>query len=208
MPKAANCGAINDFPNATAQSWGSEDFSGGISVFGSGIQRDSTTTASLHVTGMVAGYGNGFNLWLTWCSTFAAYTGITFTLSGTTTDAMTPNTLSFELQTNSNYPWQPFVTGQKGACTAVDAIDAWSVCISPATTIMLSASATFVPWAQMTGGSPVTWNAAQSPAELVGIQWQFPWSEGRQPYLIDVTLDDVLFTGGTGPTTACPPFMQ
>jgi hypothetical protein len=157
---------------------------------------------------MVAGYGAGFNLWLTGCSSFTAYTGITFTLSGTTTDAMTPNSLSFELQTNANYPWQPFPIGQKGACTAPDPANAWSMCISPSTSIMLSPAPTFVPWAQMAGGAPVAWNASRSPAEIVGIQWQFPWSEGRQPYLIDVTLDNVLFTGGTGPTTPCPPFMQ
>jgi hypothetical protein len=209
MPKAANCGVISDFSNVTAQTWGSGDFSGGVSVFGD-IRRDAATVTSLHVTGEVAGFGRGFVVWLTWCSTLTAYAGITFTLSGTTTDAVDPNTMDFAIQTNSNYPWQPFVATntEKGACTVGDVLDVWSMCIAASTSVVLSASPTFVPWAQLSGGMPVAWNASLSPAEIVGLQWQFPWSEGRERYQIDVTLDDVTFTGGVGPTTVCPPYVQ
>jgi hypothetical protein len=62
-------------------------------------------------------------------------------------------------------------------------------------------------WAQVMGGMPTAWDAMASPREVVGIQWQFPWSEGRMAYAVDVTLDNVAFVGGTGPATACPPYM-
>lgn len=205
MPKVANCGAINDFPSSSMQSWGSGDFSGGFSVFGTGIQREATT-ANIHITGMVSGYGRGFNMWFASCSTLAAYAGITFTLSGTTADAMTPNAMSFEIQTNANYPWQPYPSEHKGACTANTGSDPFAVCRPSITSLMLAASVTFVSWAQMTGGSPVPWSASLSPAEIVGLQWQFPWSEGRKAYAVDVTLDNLRFTGGTGPTTVCSTF--
>jgi hypothetical protein len=205
MPKVANCNQINDFSTSSAQSWGMGDFSGGVSVFGAGIMRDTDTTR-LHITGMVMGYGHGFNLWITYCSDLSAYTGVQFTLSGTTADAMMMNTIDFQLQTNSNYPWQPRPMDSKGACTAPEGVDPWGMCISPGINVPLAASPTAVTWAQMMGGMPTMWAAATSPKEIVGIQWQFPWSEGRTAYAVDVTLDNVSFTGGTA--TVCPPYMM
>jgi hypothetical protein len=205
MPKTANCGSIGDFPMASAQTWGMGDFSGGVSVFGAGIMRDAATT-NLHITGMVSGYGHGFNLWISQCSTFAAYTGITFTISGTTGD-MPANMINFELQTNSDYPWQPRPQDNKGFCTAPEGMDPWGMCIAPSLAVMLGTMPNEVTWAEMMGGMPTMWSMATSPAELVGIQWQFPWASGKTAYPVDVTLDDVKFTGGTGPTTACPAYM-
>jgi hypothetical protein len=205
----ANCGVISDFPATTAQTFGNAMFSGGVSVFGDGIMRDMANTTGLHVTGMVAGYGRGFNIWFSLCSTLQAYGGVEFIVSGTTADAMAMNTIEFQAQTNSDYPWQPFVStnGVKGACTAPDPMNAWSVCIAPGKApITLGTAPQQVMWADITGGMPTAWTAAMSPSELVGIQWQFPWSEGRAAYAVDVTLDDVKFIGGTGPTTACPPY--
>jgi hypothetical protein len=205
-----NCGQIGDFSTATAQSFGNSMFSGGVSVFGAGITRDMNDTTKLHITGMVTGYGHGFNIWLTACSTFEAYTGITFTISGTTGD--TPmNTIDFQLQSNTDYPWQPRPMDNKGACTAPMGMDPYGVCIAPTLNVMLSPTATPMPqtvtWAMMMGGTPTAWSATDSPKEIVGIQWQFPWGSGKTMYAVDVTLDDVKFSGGTGPTTACPPYM-
>jgi hypothetical protein len=154
---------------------------------------------------MVAGYGHGFNLWFTSCSTLSAYTGIAFTLTGTTTDATAPHTMSFHIQTNANYPWQPRPQEGKGACTVASGMDPFSACIPPSMPIVLSNLPNLVSWSEMMGGSPVPWHAVMSPFEVVGLQWQFPWSEGRQSYSVDVTLDDVRFIGGSGPMTACPP---
>jgi hypothetical protein len=206
-PKLGTCGVIDDLSDALTRSWSSGELVVGFGIFGTGIQHDAAT-ASLHITGEVGGYGSGFNLWFDSCATLAAYAGITFALSGTTADALAPNTMSFEIQTNANYPWQSNPSDAKGACTGATVFEVLSMCRPSTTSIALSASPTFVPWAQMTGGSPVVWNASQSPAEIVGLQWQFPWSEGRQPYWVDVTLDNVRFTGGTGPTTVCPRSMQ
>jgi hypothetical protein len=208
-PQVANCGAVSDFPIASGQTFGNMMFSGGMSVFGDGITRDMMNTGGLHVTGMVSGYGRGFNIWFSLCSSLQMYGGVEFIVSGTTTDAMAMNTIEFQAQTNTNYPWQPFVAsnGVKGACTAPDPAMAWNMCIAPGKTgIVLGATAQQVMWADVSGGGPAMWNPAMSPSELVGLQWQFPWSEGRAAYMVDVTLDDVKFIGGTGPTTACPAY--
>ena len=204
MPKVANCGAINSFASSFSASWGSGDFTGGVSVFGAGVTRDMTTS-NLHVTGTVAGYGEGFNLWFTSCSTLAAYTGVAFTLTGMTTDATAPNTMIFHIQTNADYPWQVRPADRKGACTAASAVEAFSLCIPPSMPTQLSNLPNLVSWSEMMGGSPTVWHPVMSPFEVVGLQWQFPWSAGRQAYSVDVTLDDVRFIGGTGPKTACPP---
>ncbi len=203
-PTPATCGQINDFSTLTAASWGSGDFTGGVSVFGSGVTRD-TTASALHVTGTVTGYGHGFTLWFSRCSSLAAYTGITFTLSGTTASATRSNTMDLQLQTNADYPWQPRPMDLKGGCTAATVADALALCVAPGLGgIVLAASPQLVTWAEIMGGMPTAWHVSMSPAELLGIQWLFPWSTEFQPYAVDVTLDNVRFTGGTGPTTECP----
>ena len=205
----ANCGVIADFPMGSAQAFGNSDFSGGISVFG-GLTRDTAVTDAMHITGMVDNYGKGFNIWFTYCSNLSAYGGIEFKVTGTTGHATAPNTIEFQAQTNADYPWQPFVAdmGVKGACTAPEGTDPWSVCQAPTKgAIMLGTTPVQVMWADLMGGMPTAWAAATGPAELVGIQWQFPWASGATAYPVDVTLDDVKFIGGTGPTSACPPYM-
>lgn len=193
----ATCNVITDFAPDPAQ-WGSGDFHGGVSLFGEGIMRDPTTT-ELHVTGMVAGYGRGFNLWFTYCSDLSAYTGVSFIAKGTAgmpTATDMPNIIQFQLQTNSDYPWEPFpVANMKGGCTAPAGMDPWGSCLAPSINVTLGDAPQAVTWAMMMGGSPVMWDAAASPKELVGIQFQFPWKEGAMPYAIDVTLDDVKLTG-------------
>ena len=206
MPKTATCGQINDFTTASP-AFGGPDFSGGVSVFGAGITRDASTTA-LHITGMVTGYGHGFNIWFSYCSTLAAYTGITFTISGTTAATAMPNTIDFQIQTNTDYPWQPRPQDMKGGCTAPDPTMAYSVCIAPTLNVPLGAAPQTVTWAQMMGGTPTAWSPTMSPSEVIGLQWQFPWSSTATAYAVDITLDNIQFTGGTGPTTACPPYMS
>ncbi|MGC4094214.1 MAG: hypothetical protein QM756_41155 [Polyangiaceae bacterium] len=98
---AATCNSIGDFPTTTGQVWGMGDFTGGISVFGSGLMRDTTTTA-LHITGMVTNYGYGFNLWFTNCSKLSPSTGISFKIgrtasSGTSDRLPAPNQLHLSL---------------------------------------------------------------------------------------------------------------
>jgi hypothetical protein len=206
----ATCNAITDFAVPPGE-FGSGDFHGGASVFGAGVMRDMTTT-ELHVTGMVTDYGHGFNLWFAFCSDISAFTGVSFVVKGTAgmpTPTDMPNIVQFQLQTNSNYPWQPFAMetppGIKGACTAPAGMDPWGVCLAPSINVTLGEAAQMVPWAMMMGGMPTAWDPVASPKEIVGIQFQFPWKTGAMPYAVDVILDDVKLIGAAA-ETVCPPF--
>lgn len=202
--KAATCAVVTDFPKADVQVFGKGDFGGGFSVFGAGLMLDTTTTDALHVTGTVNNYGHGFNIWFNVCSSLAGFTGVSFKLGGT---AGTDNLINFEFQTNSNYPWQPRPMDKKGACTATDAENPWNECVPPAKNgIMIPATPAEVTitWADLTGGAPVAWDPTTGPNEVVGIQFQFPWSGTATEYTVDVTLDDVTFTGNAAVTEACP----
>lgn len=122
--------------------------------------------------------------------------------------------IDFQVQTNSNYPWQPFQddpNNKKGACTIPDDDfqankDAvWSACV-PSSKDGIPVSATPTPVSitfatDLKGGKPNPWSEA-SIHEIVGLQWQFPWSKGND-YEIDVTVDDVTFISATQ-TADCP----
>ncbi len=195
----AECNMITDFPVAPGQ-WGLGDFHGGVSVFGTGLTRmEETDTTKLHVAGTVAGYGRGFNLWISYCSSLTAFTGITFTASGTSASATAMNMIDFQLQTNSTYPWEVAPADMKGGCTAPTGMDPWSVCLAPTLSVPLGDAPQTVTWAQMMGGAPAAWDATVSPGEIIGIQWQFPWAEGAVEYAVDVTIDDVKFEGAAMP---------
>jgi hypothetical protein len=74
-------------------------------------------------------------------------------------------------------------------------MDPWGLCLAPTYNVTLGDAAQAVTWAMMMGGAPVAWDPVASPKEIVGIQFQFPWKDGAMPYAVDVTLDDVKFTG-------------
>jgi hypothetical protein len=156
-------------------------------------------TDSIHVTGMVTGYGHGFGLFLTTCSDLSAFQGVTFTLSGMAGDG---NMVEFQVQTNSDFPWECTDCGDKGACTSTTPTNPFETCVAPTIMVPTSDTPTMVTWAEMGGGMPVPWNPAMSPTEVVGIQWQFPWSAAAMPYTVDVVLDDVSFIGGTDASCA------
>ena len=155
---------------------------------------------ALHVTGQVSGY-SGFLIWFTRCTDLSAYAGISFMLSGAVGAAgIYVNTLDFMLPTNSTFPWQTVenTSRQLGGCTAVDASNPWSSCVFPSLNIAVPAPPTVVEvrWVDMIGGLPTQWDARFSPRELMGIQWQFPWSSSFAPYAVDVMVDDIRFIGG------------
>jgi hypothetical protein len=207
----ATCNAITDFVVAPAE-WGIGDFHGGVSVFGEGVMRDPATDA-LHITGMVGGYGRGFNLWFAFCSDLSAFTGVSFVARGTAgmpTATDLPNIIQFQLQSNSDYPWEPFAMatppGIKGGCTAPAMMDPWGYCQAPTYNATLGDAAQAVTWAMMAGGAPVPWDAVNSPKEIVGIQFQFPWKEMGVAYPVDVTIDDIKFTGAATETN-CGTYM-
>jgi hypothetical protein len=179
-------------------SWGSGMFTGGITVFGTGLTRDATTTDGIHVTGMVSGYGFGFGLYFSTCSDLSKYTGVSFKVKGTTdTTAM----LQFQLETNTDYPWQPRPTDMKGGCTATGTTDPYSICIAPSKLVGVTATATtvMVAFADLAGGMPTAGAPASDLKGIVGMQWALPWSGVTEmAYAADVTVSDVTLIGGTG----------
>lgn len=204
--KLANCDTFTEFSTSGAQSWGSGDFAGGVTVFPSGnamFSRD-TSTDGIHVTGTVSGYGFGFGLWANYCSDLSAYDGVAFNISGTTGTTPTANQINFEIQVNSDYPWNFSPADKKGACTGTDPMNPFGSCISPSIPVEVGTGSEIeVLWADMMGGTPTAWNAETMPKEVIGIQFQFPWSETAEPYDVDVTLEDLRFIGGNG--TSCSP---
>jgi hypothetical protein len=216
--KIASCNFITEFSTATAASFGSGDFTGGITVFGSTATTattpayarvDTDDTGAIHVTGTVTGYGFGFGLWFAACSDLSAFTGVEFTMGGTTTHATKPNAVELQVQTNSDYPWEAAPMDKKGGCTATDKENVWGSCIAPKEEVAITETPAAIPvlWAAVgadagSEGTPVPWSPTMSPSEVIGIQWQFPWSETAMPYEVDVTLESIRLTGGD--EEACP----
>lgn len=188
---SATCDSYTEFSTSTAASWGSGSFTGGVTVFGD-IMRDMSTDG-IHVTGMVAGYGNGFGLWFTTCSDLSNFQGVMFTLSGT---VGTDNMMDFQVQTNDTYPYNFDPASGKGACVPQDDSNPFGSCIAPLASVTTGAPST-VMWADLSGGMPVAWDATTGPMQVLGLQWQFPWSDTATSYAVDVTLEDVTLIGGS-----------
>lgn len=201
---AATCGSIVDFPATTAQAWGKGMFGGGYSVFGAGVSRDAADTTSFRVKGTVAGYGHGFNIWFNTCSSLEGTEGISFKIGGTT---RAEGTITFEPQTNSNYPWTISPADKKGACTSPTPDEPWNDCVpgnKAGIPIPAEPTEVIVRWEDVTMGKPVVFDPATSPTELVGLQWQFPWAGAADTeYAVDITIDDVKFIGAAA-SEACP----
>jgi hypothetical protein len=188
----ASCDSFSNFSSVATTTWGFGSFSGGITVFGSGLMH--TDGASIHVVGTVSDYGSGIVLWFTNCADLSNYSGVTFTVSGSTFT----NSVEFMPLMNSDYPWQPRPEDQRGACTSENPGSPWTDCIEPLTTVALGPSPQFAYWNSIMGGYPVSWNQYTGPLELVGLEWHFPYNAGYGPYMVDLTLDNVSFIGGTG----------
>jgi hypothetical protein len=190
----ASCDSFTNFSTLATTTWGLGAFTGGVSVFGSGLMY--TDGANVHVAGAVNDYGSGVILWFTNCADLSAYSGVSFTVSGYTTFT---GSVEFMPLTNSDYPWQLRPQDQKGACTSDTPANPWGDCLAPSALVGLgSSSPQYVYWNAISGGYPVLWNQYTSPGELVGLEWHFPYDPSFGPYTVDMTLDDVSFIGGTG----------
>jgi hypothetical protein len=115
----------------------------------------------------------------------------------------TASTLTFQLQTNADYPWMPMPTALKGACTAtIDPTNPFGECIAPNASVpILASDATpiTVSFASLMGGKP---SVTADPTQVVGIQWGFPWTGAATGnYTFDVTLSDLTLTGGPAPVS-------
>lgn len=188
----ATCDAFHDFPFGTDVTWGSGAYTGGLAVFGS-VARDMDSTG-VRVTGTVQDYGSGFQLWFTRCSDISAYTGVLMTLSGT---AAPNGYVTFQVLTNSDYPWQPRPQDGKGACTSPDPLDPWQYCVAPAVDVFVTGFPVAMTWSAISGGSPVAWDSMTGPEEIVGLQWLFPFD--GTPYTVDLRLDDLYLLSSEAP---------
>ena len=194
---AAACNSWTTFPQSTTNSWGSGTFTGGITIFGTGLTRDPAVTDGIHVTGMVNGYGFGFGLYFSSCADLSKYTGVSFKVKGTTN----ASGITLQVQSNADSPWQPRPQDMKGACTATDPTMAYDVCLPPQKAAPVTATETTVTvaWADLAGGMPT---AGTDGSQVIGLQWALPWAGASDTaYAADVTVSDVTLTGGTGTTT-------
>lgn len=188
----ATCDAFHDFPFGTEPNWGDGAFTGGIAVFGE-LTRDMDATG-LHVTGTITSLASGFNLWFTRCSDLSAYTGVLMTLSGT---AMPSGYVTFQVLTNSTYPWQPRPQDGKGACTSPDPLDPYGYCVPPSVDVFVTGFPVAMTWSALSGGMPVAWDTMTSPQEIVGLQWLLPFD--GTPYSVDLRLDDLYLLSSEAP---------
>jgi hypothetical protein len=181
---------ITDFADAAADATNAGQFKWAIGVPGGTYSYDpgifTTTLAEggLNVKGKVAGY-HGFGLYLTDCTNAAGAgaTGISFKIKG---NVGTGGMVGLRVENNST---TPAMMG-KGTCP-VGAM--WEVCHPGEFMIPVTATSTevSVTWDKFMGGVPTMTNGT----EVTGIQWAFAWVEAGTPYDVDVTIDDVKFTG-------------
>ena len=184
-------GLITNFDEVdpTDGAWGDSmtGLAGGTFDYGSVTY--SYADGALQVAGNVTGY-SGAGLFFNTCTDASAYQGIRFSISGNAGEMP----MTFQLQTNPDYPIGIVDTdGMKGACQhdPDNPDDNFSVCASPAKTFEVPTSGTVdIIFSELTGGKP---DPMADPAQVLGLQWQFAWSDGATPYDVDVTIDDVEF---------------
>src|SRR5262249_28517612 len=80
-------------------------FGGGLYTYGT-ITQETTNTGAFHVSGSVTDY-SGFGIYFNTCTDVSAYTGLSFTLTGTSSSPV-----HFRVQINPNEP--PQTDGMKG----------------------------------------------------------------------------------------------
>jgi hypothetical protein len=183
---------ITDF--SMVPEWGdTAEFGGGHYVYpssgGMAITAD-TAAGDLTVSGTIGTY-SGFGLYFAHCSDASAFTGVQFDISG---DVGASGMLNFLVQTNETYQIR---TGEmKGACAWTEATE-YSACVPPGKMIAVTdtTQTLTIPWTDLMGGVPVS---TVSSNQLIGLQFQFAWTDGGTPYDVNVTIDNVRFTGGNG----------
>jgi len=196
------CNLLQRFPTRTDASWGDgDDFHAGVRLLGDGLVR-APGDAELHVTGKVAGPGVGFALWFDDCMNLSRFHGLRFVLRGRVVGA--PPRLQVALPTNDNFPWQTAPAGRKGACPTTHPDNPLLDCAPATASVALAAKPQLLPWSEIHGGKPRAWDPKLGPAELLSVEFSFPWDERSKPYRVDVTLDDFGFIGDV--TTECALF--
>ena len=149
-------------------------------------------TDALNIKGNVKNY-DGFGVYFGACMDASAYDGVSFSIKG---NAGPTGKLSFRFQSNANMPVN--AVAKKGACVVpAGTADPYPLCHDATfdITVVPAGSVVSVKFSDVMGGVPV---ATVNGKDLVGIELAFPWAGATDTaYDIDVTLDDIKFTGGS-----------
>jgi len=153
-----------------------------------------TSEQALNIKGTVAAAPvfDGFGLYFNTCIDASAYTGVSFNLKG---NAGPSSVLDFRIQTNSDTAVDP--PNMKGSCVvpAGTGGNTYDTCHAADYSIAVPASGgvVSVKFSSLTRGVPV---ASVTGKEIVGLEWAFTAPSSPSSYPVDVTIDDVQFTGG------------
>ncbi len=188
---------ITEFADLTANAMNAGQFTftlgvpGGTFAYQKGALTLTDVSKSLNIKGNVKAY-DGFGVYTTACTDASAYTGVSFNIKG---NVGTGGKLNFRVQTNADMAVDP--VNKKGACVVPPGTtDTYPLCHPAAVDIPVTAGGAVVEvkFADLMGGMPV---ATVNAKDIVGFEWAFAWMEGVAAFDVDVTLDDLKFTGGT-----------
>ena len=174
-------------------------FAGGTYQYPAAIM-SSFVGGNWHMTGTVADY-SGFGLYLSCKSNVAGFTGLQMDISGTFTSNLVDDGGAAPARVTMGIS-QPADQLDTAHSTEVTWGTCAANCNAPGLNIPLTAITTTVtlPWTSFVGGTPV---GQLDPAGITGIFFTFPWDgASTAQYAVDVTIDNVRFTGGTAPPPA------
>jgi hypothetical protein len=174
-------------PNATTP--GQFNFTLGVPGGTFAYEKPAITVAdmgmALNAKGMVTTY-DGFGVYLNACTDASAYTGVSFSIKGT---LGAKTMVNFRVQSSKNTKID--TVNKKGECVGTT----YEECHDGGLDIPVTADAKVVEvkFAQLLGGVPV---ATVSGKDILGFEWAFPYVMGDAAFAVDVTVDDLKFTGG------------
>jgi hypothetical protein len=187
-------GTLIDFGSYSADGdWGSSsngELTGGTSLYHGPNDTDLTLqadAASLRLTGSITPTGYvGIVFWFRPCIDASDFTGIAFTVGGTTGRAV----MKAQIQTHANYPVD--VPSSKGGCSFQDCDTKFMQCSGPTYQLVVprTPETTDIPWSAFTAGRP---NPRVTPEGLVGLQYQLECQSGTDCDF-DITLGNVNLT--------------
>lgn len=141
-----------------------------------------------HVTGTVADYA-GMALGFSCAVDASMFTGISFSVKGNVGET---GELVMAVATSPNDVKKDKDAAAWGQCVPVNS-EYDGTCLAPRVDVPVTTTLNTikVKWADLKGGAP---QASVSPNSLSSIVWTFDWVAGANPYPVDVTIDDVVFT--------------
>ena len=188
---------ITEFADLTPNAMNAGQFTftlgvpGGTFAYQKGVFTLTDAAKSLNIKGNVKAF-DGFGVYTTACTDASAYTGVSFNIKGNVGPG---GKLNFRVQTNADTTVD--TVNKKGSCMVPPGTtDTYPLCHASSVDIPVSAGGAVVEvkFADLIGGVPVP---AVNGKDIIGFEWAFAWMDGGTAYDVDVTLDDVKFTGGT-----------